>query len=96
MHTYAWFLDFVRTNLATLNTNEYENRDGKCIGCPQIGRMHICCDDFNRDRDCGRFGCACESYFVFCLRTLRTERGDYDCQGNYRYTITSVNVNMDL
>ena len=80
-----------------VRTNGYENRDGKCIGSPQIGRMHSCCDDFNRDRDCGRFDRACNSYFVFCLRTLRNERGDYDCQGNYRNTIvTSVNVNMDL
>ena len=67
------FWIFVRTNLATLNANGYENRDGKCIGSPQIGRAHSCCDDFNRDRDCGCFGDACNSYFVFCLRTLRTE-----------------------
>ena len=53
-----------------------------------------CCDANLRDRDCGRFGRACDSYFVFCLRTLRTERGDYDCRGNYRDTIvTSVNSN---
>ena len=91
------FWIFVRANLATLNTNGYENRDGKCIGCPQIGRTHSCCDNFNRDRDCGHFSRACDGYFVFCLRMLHTEQGDYDCQGNYRNTIvTSVNVNMDL
>ena len=45
----------------------YENRDGKCIGCPR--RMNTdtssCYDDFGRFGDCNGPDRACDSYSYF-------------------------------
>ena len=80
--------------LLEVRLNGYDNRDGKCIGCPRKGNTHSCCDDYGSNRDCDRSDRACDSYFIFCLRTFGTQREEYDCQTFYNDTkVTSVNVN---
>ena len=62
--------------LLEVRLNGYENRDGKCIDshCRWGGNvaLHSCCDDLQRFDDCNRPDCACDSYFIFCLRTFGT------------------------
>ena len=84
--------------LLEVRLNGYENRDGKCVDsrCQLWNmNMHSCCDDFRKFEDCNLSDCACDSYFIFCLRTFGTVRQEqsYNCQENYQGTIvTSVNV----
>ena len=85
--------------LLEVRLNGYENRDGKCIGCPR--RMNTdassCYDDFGRFGDCNHPDRACDSYFIFCLKTFGTWRERYNCQQNYEGTrVISVNVNDAL
>ena len=85
--------------LLEIRLNGYENRDGKCIdpNCPLRMNTHSCCDDFEAFGDCNLLGRACDSYFIFCLRTFGTEQQIYNCQENYNGTrLTSVNKNDGL
>ena len=68
--------------LLEVRLNGYENQDGKCIdpNCPQRMNMHSCCDDFGIFGDCNHRDRACDSYFIFCLRTFGTQREIYNCQ----------------
>ena len=72
--------------LLEVRLNRYENRDGKCIDCPKASArdqgmtMNSCCDDFRRFDDCNHRDRACDSYFIFCLRTIGTLRERYNCQ----------------
>ena len=75
--------------------NGYNNQEGKCLGCPrdQSDSIHSCCDDFSRFSDCDG-NRRCDSYFIFCLRPLGSERERYDCQTLYNDTkVTSANGN---
>ena len=87
--------------LLEVRLNGYENPDGKCIdpNCPLRMNTHSCCDNFGKFGDCNRPDRACDSYFIFCLRTFGTQREilyNY-CQENYNGTrLTSVNVNDGL
>ena len=63
--------------LLEVRLNGYENQDGKCVDsrCHQGQNnmnMHSCCDDFRKFEDCNLSDCACDSYFIFCLRTFGT------------------------
>ena len=58
--------------LLEVRLNGYENQDGKCIGCPWRNGTSSCCDDFGRFDDCNLSYLACDSYFVFCLRTFNS------------------------
>ena len=62
--------------------------------CHSGGNVHSCCDDFRRLDDCNHPDRACDSYFIFCLRTFGTQRERYNCQENYKGTrVTSANIN---
>ena len=83
--------------LVEVRLNEYENREGKCIGgCPrdEADTTHSCCDDFSRFSNCDGMNRQCDSYFIFCLRPFGSRRVTYDCRNLYNDTrMTSVNDN---
>ena len=80
--------------LLEVTLNGYENRDGRCIDCPQRSIIHSCYDDFGRFDDWNLSYLACDSYFVFCLRIFNTRWGRFNCQENYKGTrVTSANIN---
>ena len=80
--------------LLEVGLNGYANPDGKCIACPRGMNTNSCCDDFGRFKNCNHPDRACDSYYIFCLRTFGTERERYNCQKNYKGTrVTSINVN---
>ena len=86
--------------LLEVRLNGYNNRVGKCVGCPmgqsESRPTRSCCDDHERFSNCDGMNRRCDSYFIFCLRLFGSQRQFpvYDCRTFYNDTkVTSVNRN---